>query len=168
MKKYVLSSPVVLIFLVILQSTIFQKIDLFGAKPDLVLIVMVIFSNYFGTLKGELFGTAAGLVEDFLTLAPLGFNTFVRTVTGYFAGMTRGKIFLDPVITPVILVIFFTLFKAVVMYLLLILFLPRNADTVFTSAFLIQLVMNILVTPFMFFLLKITKLIPEDYESRAL
>ncbi len=168
MRKYSLSSPLVLVTLVILQTTILKNIEIFGAKPDFVLIVMVIFSNYFGTLRGELFGAAAGLVEDFLTLAPPGFNTFVRTLTGYLAGVTKGKIFLDPVITPVILVGFFNLFKAVIMYILLIIFIPRNAPMVFNTALLFQLIMNILLTPFVLLLLKVTKLIPADYESRSI
>ncbi len=166
MRKYTISSPVVLVFLVILQTTLLKKFDVFGAKPDFVLIVTIIFSNYFGTLKGELYGAAAGLVEDFLTLSPFGFNTFVRTLTGYLAGLTKGKIFLDPLITPVILVSLFTLIKALITYVLLVFFIPDNAGMVFHSSFPVLLIMNILLTPFVFFLLKVFKLIPE-HESRT-
>ncbi len=168
MRKYYLSSPLILVSLVILQTTLLKRIGVFGAKPDLVLITMVIFSNYFGTLRGELFGAAAGIVEDFLTLAPPGFNTVVRTLTGYLAGVTKDKIFLDPVVTPVILVGFFTLMKAVLMYILLVIFIPHNTSMVFNTAFLFQLLMNILLTPFVFLLLKVTRLIPADYESRSI
>ncbi len=161
MRKYNLSSLLFLLGLIIFQSTLLNNMEVFDTKPDLVLIVIVIFSNYFGSLKGELFGAASGLVEDFLTLSPLGFNTFVRTLTGYLAGVTRGKIFLDPIVTPVILVIFFTLFRAVINYLLLIIFVPDSATMVFTSTFLIHIVINIILTPFILLFLRLTKLVPK-------
>jgi len=161
MKRYNLSSLLFLLVLIIFQSTLLNKIELFDTKPDLVLIVIVIFSNYFGSLKGELFGAASGLVEDFITLSPLGFNTFVRTLTGYLAGVTREKIFLDPIVTPVILVIFFTLFRAVINYLLLIIFASDSATMVFTTTFIIHIVMNIILTPFILLFLRLTKLVPK-------
>lgn len=164
MKKHTVTSPLILILLVILKTTVLRNIEFHGTKPDFVLIVMIIISNYFGTLKGELYGAAAGLVEDLLSVSPLGFNTFIRTFTGYLAGVTKGKIFLDPVITPVFLVAFFTIAKGTISFLLLLIFIPENARQVFNYAFLIKLVMNVLFTPFIFFLLKITKLIPE-YEK---
>jgi len=161
MKRYNLSSILFLLGIIIFQSTLLNKMEIFNTKPDLVLIVIVIFSNYFGSLKGELFGAASGLVEDFITLSPLGFNTFVRTLTGYLAGVTRGKIFLDPIVTPVILVIFFTLFRAVISYLLLIIFVSDSATMVFTSTYIIHIVMNIILTPFILLFLRLTKLVPK-------
>lgn len=159
-KRYNLSSILVLLGVIIFQSTLLNKMEIFDTKPDLVLIVIVIFSNCFGSLKGELFGAASGLVEDFITLSPLGFNTFVRTLTGYLAGVTRGKIFLDPIVTPVILVIVFTIFRAVTSYLLLIIFEFDSSSMVFTSTFIIHIIMNIIFTPFILLFLKLTKLVP--------
>ncbi len=164
MKKYTITSPVLLIVIVILQTTILKNFAFKGVKPDLVLIILVIFSNYFGKTRGELFGAAAGIVQDLLSLSPLGFNTILNTVSGYIAGSTKGKLFLDPLVTPVILVAVFTLLKEALSFLLLLIFIPDNIGQVFNQAFLIASGMNILLTPFIFYILKITKLIPE-YES---
>ncbi|RKX88038.1 MAG: rod shape-determining protein MreD, partial [Spirochaetes bacterium] len=56
MKKYTITSPVLLVVIVILQTTVLKNLAFKGVKPDLVLIILVIFSNYFGQTKGELFG----------------------------------------------------------------------------------------------------------------
>ncbi len=164
MRKYSIISPVLLILIVVLQTTVLRKVAFRDVKPDLVLIILVIFSNYFGKTRGELFGAASGLAQDILSLSPLGFNTFVNTLTGYLAGITKGKLFLDPVITPVILVAFFTLLKEAVVFMLFLLFMPENTGQVFTGAFLIKELINVLLTPFVFYILKVSKLIPE-YES---
>ncbi len=164
MKKYSVTSPVLLVLIVVLQTTVLRKAAFRDVKPDLVLIILVIFSNYFGKTRGELLGAASGLAQDILSLSPLGFNTFVNTLTGYLAGITKGKLFLDPVITPVILVAFFTLLKEAVVFMLFLLFMPENTGQVFTGAFLIKELINVLLTPFVFYILKVSKLIPE-YES---
>ena len=164
MRKYTITSPLLLVAIVILQTTILKNLAFKGVKPDLVLIIIVIFSNYFGKTRGELFGAAAGIVQDLLSLSPLGFNTILNTVTGYIAGSTKGKLFLDPLVTPVILVAVFSLLKESISFLLLLIFIPENTGQVFNQAFLIGTGMNVLLTPFVFYILKITKLIPE-YES---
>ncbi len=164
MKKYTITSPVLLVVIVILQTTVLKNLAFKGVKPDLVLIILVIFSNYFGQTKGELFGAGAGIVQDILSLSPLGFNTILNTVSGYFAGTTKGKLFLDPLVAPVILVAVFGLFKEILAFILLLIFMSENTGQVFNQAFLIRSGMNILFTPFVFYLLKITRLLPE-YDS---
>ena len=164
MKKYSITSPILLIAIVILQTTVLKNLAFKGVKPDLVLIILVIFSNYFGTVRGELIGAGTGIIQDLLSLSPLGFNVILNSVTGYLSGLTKGKIFLDPLITPVVLVSVFTLLKETVSFLLLAVFIPDNTGQVFNQSFLISEVMNLLITPFVFYLLKITKLIPE-YET---
>ncbi len=164
MKKYSITSPILLITIVILQTTVLKNFAFKGVKPDLVLIILVIFSNYFGKTKGELIGAGAGIAQDLLSLSPLGFNTILNAITGYLAGSTKGKFFLDPLITPVVLVFVFTLLKETMSFLLLAVFIPENTNQVFNQSFLISLVMNMLITPFVFYFLKLTKLIPE-YES---
>jgi rod shape-determining protein MreD len=88
------------ILLVILQSTLLNKIAIKGVKPDLSLLAMIYLSNKNGKMLGQTLGFCSGLVEDFLSVSPLGFNGFIKTLIGFLFGLTEGTFFIDSVIIP--------------------------------------------------------------------
>ena len=161
---------IVLIFVVfisiILKTTIPGNFAFKGVKPDIVLIMIVIFSNFYGSFKGELIGFFSGLLEDLLSMSPLGFNAFINSTIGFLSGITVGKIFLNPLTITIFLVFFGTLFKSVLSFFLLLIFVPEKAGSVYTLKFLIEIGFNIIITPFIYFILKILKLIPINNDSR--
>lgn len=161
------SIGVILLFTtIILQSTILTNISIYGIKPDYVLIMIILLSNYSGKIKGQLLGFSSGLVEDFLSLSPLGFNALINTIIGYFAGATSGKIFLDPIVVPVIFVFIGTLLKSLLSFIVLSIFIAEKADSIFTNALLVELALNIIITPFLYLLLKLIRVFPSSNNSR--
>ncbi len=157
---------IVLFITIILQSTILTNISVYGIKPDFVLIMIILLSNYSGKIKGQLLGFSSGLVEDFLSLSPLGFNALIKMVIGYFGGATSGKIFLDPIVVPIIFVFIGTFLKSILSFLLLSIFMKEKADSIFTSALLIEFALNIIITPFMYLFLKLIRVFPLSNSSR--
>jgi len=158
---------VILIFLtIILQTTILAKFTFKGIKPDYVLIMIILLSNYTGSIKGQLLGFTSGLVEDFLSLSPLGFNSLVNTVIGYLAGITSGKIFLDPILVPVVFIFIGTLLKSFLSFLIFSFFLKEKADFIYTGSLLIEIGMNIILTPFIYLFLKVIRVLPSSTNSR--
>ena len=101
--RTILVSTLLLGIAVILQSTVLRFVALKGVKPDLALIVMVFVAVRRGSMSAQVSGFLAGLLEDILSLAPVGFNALLRTVLGFFYGLTAGSIFVDPVLMPVLL-----------------------------------------------------------------
>ncbi len=161
-------SILILFITVILQSTVINQLTIIGVKPDLVLVLLILTSNYSGKTKGELMGFSAGLAEDFLSLSPFGFNALIKTVIGYLAGSTQGKIFLDPLLVPAFFIVAGTLIKAFLGFILLAFFFPEKLDMIFSINLLVETGMNILVTPFLYFFLKLIKILPQSGSSRIL
>ena len=151
---------------VVLQSTIFSDFAFRGVKADIALIIIVLTANYTGNITGQLTGFFAGLAEDFLSISPLGFNALIKSIIGYLSGKTEGKIFLDPIVTPIILVLIGTILKYFISFVLLVIFIPEQQDAVFSFDFIIEIGLNIVVTPFVYLILKIVRILPQQNNSR--
>jgi rod shape-determining protein MreD len=151
---------------IILQSTILNNFTLKGVKPDYVLIMIILFANFSGSIKGQLIGFSSGLIEDFLSLSPLGFNSLMNAVIGYLGGTTSGKIFLDPIVVPIVFVFIGTLLKSFLSFILLSLFLTEKSASIYTSAFLIELGLNLVITPFIYLFFKLLRILPTSNDSR--
>ena len=88
--RILLSTPLVVVALVI-QVSILARLQLPGAVPDLLLLVVLGLALVYGHVSGALVGFGAGLLAD---LAPpsdhaIGRYALVLCVIGYIAGLTR-------------------------------------------------------------------------------
>ncbi len=165
----VLISSGLLSLLVLLQTNILRVIAIGGAVPDLALIVLVFLANRNGSMAAQVSGFVAGIVQDLVSLAPLGFHAFVRTLTGYLFGLTRGNIFVDPILVPVLIVLAATILKGVLTALLAAVFGISSAFAgLFSTTFLIELLYNAVLAPFLFGLLGVIKPLRLDTRGRAL
>ena len=144
----------------IFQSTILGNFALFGAVPDLALCIIVYSAYVNGTMTGQLSGFFSGLLLDFLSASPLGLNCLIRTVIGAFTGIFKGAFFLDVFFLPFILCALATIAKALIMFLLnLIMGNSVPVYSLFSILFWIELGLNSLCAPVLFFLLKHFKFI---------
>lgn len=97
---------------VILQSTLFEFLKIFGVKPDLCLMLIIYAAIYRGSLAGMLTGFGAGLLNGFFS-QPFGFHSFIYTVVGYFLGKFEGLISLNSWLIKIILVFASTIAKGI-------------------------------------------------------
>jgi len=147
----------------ILQSTLFKDFALFGAIPDFALCIVVYSAYVNGTMTGQLSGFFSGLLIDFLSGAPLGLSSLIRTVIGAVTGVFKDAFFLDVFFLPFILCALATIAKAAIMFLLnLIMGKTVPVYSLFTALFWIELGLNSLCAPFLFFLLKHFKFITPE------
>jgi len=166
MNRKVLLLIFVVFIAIVLKTTVLSDFAFKGIKPDIILIMIIIISNFSGSYTGEIVGFSTGILEDLLSMSPLGFNAFINTFIGYLSGITVGKIFLHPLIITVFQVIIGTLIKSLLTFLLLLIFVNGKADSVYTLSFIFELLFNIIITPVIFFLLKTLKLLPLTTNSR--
>jgi rod shape-determining protein MreD len=158
MGKNVVWATVFALIAGILQSTLLARLPLYHVVPDLALGILVFSAYNNGAMTGQLTGFVSGFFLDFLSAAPLGLNTFVRTLIGALTGCIKGTFFLDTFFLPVALCGGATLFKAFVLWLLHILFAPMVASYSATSPVLwIELIFNTLSAPFLFAFLRLFK-----------
>jgi rod shape-determining protein MreD len=135
----------------LLQSTLFFRLSIRHAVPDIALLILVFVSYANGKLSGQITGFFGGLILDFVSFSPLGLNIFVRTVIGYLTGLLNGVFFLDKLFLPMALGAGATFLKAGILVVLNLLF--SGAIPVYTFSaplFWIELALNTVLAPFLF------------------
>jgi len=157
MKKDTVFAIVGLIIIVILQTTVLQYIAFKGVVPDIVLILLVFLSIYRGRMTGQVTGFSIGLIKDIIGLSPLGFNSLILTIIGHVGGIFHKKVFLDPVVLPLVMVGISTIVKYILSIFCISIFsLPGPEHYFLNSSFWIELVYNVVLAPFMFLLFRMT------------
>lgn len=150
---------ILMLFFILLQSVAFKKLPGNFVYPDIALIILIFFSNSKGIMTGQICGFITGLTQDFLSLSPPGFNSFIRTAIAFIFGSMKGKIFIDPILFPVILTAIATLLKGVLSVIIAAIFIkPESSPIVFTARFALELLENCILSPFIFGFLKFFKI----------
>jgi rod shape-determining protein MreD len=140
---------------VILESTLLSYFTLYGAVPDLALGIVVYSASVNGIMVGQLSGFFCGLGQDFLSAAPIGLNALIRTLLGALVGLLKGNLLLDVFLIPMILCALATLLKALMLFLLHLLFgegvhaYPLTAPVLWA-----EMALNTIIAPFLFAFLK--------------
>lgn len=155
MVKSIIWTVLFSIIAAILQSTLISRLPFINVIPDLALCIIVFSAYVNGTMTGQVSGFFSGLLLDFLSAAPLGMNCLVRTLIGALTGIFKGAFFLDIFFMPVILCAVATLLKALIVFILHLIIGPTiPVYSLTTSLLWIELGINALCAPLLFFLLK--------------
>ena len=140
----------------ILQSNVLAFLSFHDVLPDLSFIVLAYFSFMYGTMSGQISGFASGLVFDFVSLSPFGFNAFVRTVCGHVIGRFKGAILLDAILLPMALVASSLIVKVLVVVIISpIIGMSPILVKQFSLQGLIEFLFTIIVSPLVFWPLRI-------------
>jgi rod shape-determining protein MreD len=75
-----------------LQATLVQHLSIAGIRPDLPLVVVVLFGATRGGVVGTLAGFAIGLAQDLTNPAFLGLNALTKSLVGWGAGTMRSHL----------------------------------------------------------------------------
>jgi len=142
----------------LIQSTLLSRLSILNAVPDLALGVLVYTSYVNGVMTGQTLGFGSGLLLDFISAAPLGFNAFTRTIIGALTGLLKGTFFLDVAVLPIILCASATIVKAIVVWIASVLFGGAVPHYSLTSPILwTELAYNAITAPALFALLNLFK-----------
>lgn len=163
----ILIQTLVMLLFVFLQSTLLNGI-FFGATPDIALLILIFHSYTSGSFKGETTGFVSGIFEDFISLSPIGFNAFIKTILGNLFGLVKGKIFIDPFIFPLILTIIAMFLKGIMAFILGSIFIPAITPNIFTRTFFLEMAFNAALSPLVFLVLKATKVINVKRKDNTL
>jgi rod shape-determining protein MreD len=158
MTKPVIWGTVFALIAGILQSTLFSRLAIYHAVPDIALGILVFSAYINGAMTGQLTGFFSGLLLDFLSAAPLGLNAFIRTLIGAVGGRMNGTFFLDGIFLPMALCAGATAAKAVLYFILNLLFSGAVPAYSLTGPTLwVELLLNTFIAPFLFGFLKLFK-----------
>ncbi|MBA7490783.1 hypothetical protein ES702_01326 [subsurface metagenome] len=118
--KILLKGAIIVVALLI-QLTLINSITILGLKPDLIMVVVVVFSLLKGAKEGTISGFASGLLQDIFSTGLLGINALAKTVIGFTCGILKEKIFYEHILFLIPVITFIASF----MQNILILFLLR-------------------------------------------
>jgi rod shape-determining protein MreD len=83
-----------------LQGNLPGSVSLMGAKPDLVLVVLIGFALAADPVFGAMLGFFAGLITGSAVGLSLGSFICTRTITGFLAGVVTTRLFSENPIVP--------------------------------------------------------------------
>lgn len=102
----------------ILQSTLFSHLTVAGVKPDLVLILVVLYALLHGPKEGALIGFAGGLLQDLLFGQNIGINALTKIIVGYIFGVLDRKIYKENLLIPIAALFLGTFVNETILHLL--------------------------------------------------
>jgi len=112
----------ILIFVaLILQTTAFNYLTIYGVKPDLILILVILNGFLRGTREGAFLGFSAGLLQDLVSGGVFGLNALTKLVAGYLAGVGEGRLYRENRVIAAGLTWLCTLGAQLIFYILLLL-----------------------------------------------
>lgn len=149
MKRIIISAIVILIFTLIQSSPVYDGIRNFlTVKPDLVLIFLIFVSFRGGSFEGMLYGFFAGILQDIITIGPIGMNSLIYLNVGFLVGQFKNKIYTDSILPLVILVFFATIFKSILGFFINTFFSTLSGSVVhFKNQILFETLANTMLSP---------------------
>ena len=111
----------IILFNLILQSTLFQQIEIYGVAPNTALILVISFAIYSGRNKGAGIGFFVGILQDIIFGRTIGLNALVFMIIGYLIGLMDQKIFKDNLLIPFIFTALTTIIYEMINLLLIFL-----------------------------------------------
>ena len=111
---------IILIFAaILLQTTVFSWLKLWGVKPDLVFIIVLYAAFWKGSKRGAAVGFAGGIIEDITSGGLLGPNAFAKLITGFIFGISRKRFYVQSLRLQVITAFLGTLLSQSIFFLLM-------------------------------------------------
>jgi rod shape-determining protein MreD len=156
---------ITLIILVLLQTTIFGQLQIFGVHPDLVLLFIVFYGFYTGIGNIQVKAFTAGLLMDIVSNGQLGSNALVYLLVAAIAGMFKSSMSMDYFIFPFLFGVLFTVIKAVIFFLVSLIFIRKdNPGEIFSAIFLVEMGINAVAGPILHLIMRITKVVKTREE----
>ncbi|MDO8662075.1 MAG: rod shape-determining protein MreD [Candidatus Omnitrophota bacterium] len=139
----------------IFQLTFLEYFRIFGIKPDLLLVTVVIAGLFLEMRLAIIFGIFTGIFKDIFSLSPFGLNVLLFSLWGFLVAKISRKISIEDNIASVILVFVIALLQNIASGLALIYsgsFVPTG---IFLRIILVGSLYTALTLPL---ILKITKI----------
>ncbi|MBA7624708.1 hypothetical protein ES703_32120 [subsurface metagenome] len=149
--KILLKGAIIVVALLI-QLTLINSITILGLKPDLIMVVVVVFSLLKGEKEGAISGFASGLLQDIFSTGLLGMNALAKTVIGFFCGIVKEKIFHEHILFLIPVITFIaSLMQSILILLLLRAFgIEYNLAWSLKQVALPEALYSSLLSPFVF------------------
>ena len=89
---------------IILEVTVFSKIEVFGVRPDAVLILLVYMSLAFGAVVGSIIGFLVGLAQFAIISTTMASLPLAGTIVGFLVGRYGTKIMYENYLVQLLII----------------------------------------------------------------
>ncbi len=136
---------VIILFNIIVQSSILPYFRLFGYIPNTGLVLVILVALRKGKYYGGFFGLALGLLQDILFGQIVGVNALIFFFIGYIIGIIQDELNIENTFIPVLLSALFTIFYNFSFYTFMF-FLSINItrEIMFNNIFSLEIVYNMI------------------------
>jgi len=148
--------PIIQALLVILGVFVFQAaivphMAVMGAKPDVILIIAVLYGFMYGPAIGSIAGFAGGLLSDLLIGSNVGLGLLSKSIVGFFAGLVQRTIFVENILLPMLAIFVATgLNELIYVSFMFLLGETIPIKLLITKIILPSAIYNALLTPFVY------------------
>jgi rod shape-determining protein MreD len=156
---------IILTGLLLLETVFVRELGFIGFEPGIYLVFFIFIAHAQGSMRAVIIGFSIGLAVDFLSAAPLGLHSFSLSLLGFLSGTLRGKIFLDPIFMPMVLMFFSGLVNLFTVTLLIAIFSLSVSSHPFSASFPWILLFHALISPICFGLLRLSGTVPLNIRS---
>ena len=109
---------IIIVLLFLLQTVIFSVRPIFGIRPDLILVVVVIAALLSGVKTAITLAFFGGLLQSMFYSSILGIYLISRIITGGIAALIEGEVFKENYLLPPFIIFGATLFNGTLVFLL--------------------------------------------------
>jgi rod shape-determining protein MreD len=154
----------IIVTALLIQLTLLNSFTIQGLKPDLILLVVLIFSLLKGAEEGTVSGFASGLLQDIFSTGLLGVNALVKMVIGFISGILKEKIFTEHILFLIPIITFVVSISQSILMLLILHAFGIEYSMVWSLKKIVlpEALYNSLLSPFVFLgIKKLFQLIKE-------
>ncbi|MGB9678707.1 MAG: rod shape-determining protein MreD [Thermoanaerobacteraceae bacterium] len=139
------------LLLIILQSTLFQYISFFGVKPDTVLVVILSFSLLNGQTEAIYLSLFGGLFQDILFNNAIGVNTLPLLLVSYVSGIISKNVFKESTFVASVFVFIGTIvYNLIIMFSMVLMKYHFDFAANFTDIAIKQAIYNTVIIIFFY------------------
>jgi rod shape-determining protein MreD len=122
----------ILFLFVAIEVSVLDWAQISGAKPDLVLILVMFAGLFLGPSRGLETGIAGGILKDLFSAGLFGMNAFVFGLTGFLIGVLNNSFFRESDMNRFFLVFIASVFAMALRYAAF-LFVTKNVNITFAD-----------------------------------
>jgi rod shape-determining protein MreD len=99
---------VLLVIVAAAQSTLLSTVGVLGVSPNLVLVLVLLWSSRHGLTEGIAWAFGAGIMLDLLALDPLGSNALALLIVALIGSLAQRPLLQSGIVLPMIMVLIAT------------------------------------------------------------
>lgn len=99
MYRHRLAIYITILLLFFVELILFDKLRIYGMRPEILLIATVFFGFHFGIARGMEIGALSGILKDVFSITTFGVNVFLFLLIGFLSGYLKDKLFKENFVT---------------------------------------------------------------------